>query len=344
MVKDKEHYYWLDLVKIVACFLVIVNHTGGFLLTYSGSDNLGSSLFYMINFVVCKIGVPLFIMTTGFLLLEKKSSFSNMGKKIYRIFVPLILLSIFSYFSINGILIEQIKIFIIELLKNPLLVQFWYLYMLIGLYLVTPFLQKMVKNFDLKDYKYFIVIILIIPSFLPIVSSYFNLNFSFYFTIALFPICVGYYIAGLYLSKLPLNKKYRNIAIILAIISWIGFLCSMLIPYMMNGEISYTLDNWSYINVAIPSLSLFYLFRYYFENRKFKEKTNKVIMIVGSVTFGIFLFHTFINYRLYGLDIMQNIFGLNIFVGIIVLEILTFIISGILTYILKKVKLINKFL
>ena len=83
MEKNKIHYYWLDLIKILACFFVVINHTGGYLLEFAGNNNFGNSLFYMINFVFCKMGVPLFIMITGFLLLERNSSFANMSKKIY---------------------------------------------------------------------------------------------------------------------------------------------------------------------------------------------------------------------------------------------------------------------
>ncbi len=39
MVKEKKRYYWIDLLKIFACFLVIVNHTGSYLLQYSGTSS-----------------------------------------------------------------------------------------------------------------------------------------------------------------------------------------------------------------------------------------------------------------------------------------------------------------
>lgn len=263
MSKEKKRYYWVDLLKILACFLVVINHTGGYLLEFAGTSNFGTSLFYMIEFVICKIGVPLFIMISGFLLLERNNNFCDIGKKIFRVFVPLFLLSALVYFKANGFGISEVGDFIVQFLSDPLMVPFWYLYMLIGLYLVTPFLQKMVSKFEVKDYLYFIIICLIIPSILPVISAYLPVSFSSNFTLALLPICVGYYVAGLYLSKVPLNKKYRNIAITSMIVFFGTFLCSMLVPYIIDGEIAYTLDTWNYITAVIPALSIFYLFRYY---------------------------------------------------------------------------------
>ena len=49
---EKKRYCWADILKILACFLVIINHTGGYLLQYSGYDNLGIIIFYIINFVI----------------------------------------------------------------------------------------------------------------------------------------------------------------------------------------------------------------------------------------------------------------------------------------------------
>ncbi len=64
--------------------------------------------------------------------------------------------------------------------KEPIVIHLWYLYLLIGLYLMTQFLQKKVHNFKDKDYFYLIIITLIIPSVLGMVSIYTNIQISPY--------------------------------------------------------------------------------------------------------------------------------------------------------------------
>ena len=57
----------------------------------------------------------------------------------------------------------------------------WYLYAMISLYLMTPFLQKMLKNFNNKDYFVFIGLFLFLPSFLKFVSAILPVLFAVFF-------------------------------------------------------------------------------------------------------------------------------------------------------------------
>jgi surface polysaccharide O-acyltransferase-like enzyme len=69
----------LDLLRLIAIFLVIFNHTGerGYILFIS---KMGSpiSLLYMAASVFCKIAVPLFFMISGALLLKKEESLKQL--------------------------------------------------------------------------------------------------------------------------------------------------------------------------------------------------------------------------------------------------------------------------
>ena len=71
--KSLKRNYWIDILKIIACFCVIVNHTGLVLLEYTNYKNI-PVLVYSIMFSICKIGAPIFIMVTGYLLLRKKTN------------------------------------------------------------------------------------------------------------------------------------------------------------------------------------------------------------------------------------------------------------------------------
>ena len=67
--KNGTYYMYLDILRIIACFLVIVNHTDSrvFLRT-SPSETWFLGLTY---FFICKAAVPLFLMISGVLLLRK---------------------------------------------------------------------------------------------------------------------------------------------------------------------------------------------------------------------------------------------------------------------------------
>ena len=167
-----------------------------------------------------------------------------------------------------------------------------------------------------------------------------NITISKYFTLGLLSTTISYIVAGVYLGKVSLNKKNKNIAIFSFIISIIVYIMSLYIPFIISGRFSITFDSWNNIIAILTSLSLFYLIRYYFEDKN----KSKIIPKISKLTFGIYLFHYILIYKIYNISIMQSVFKFNPYFSVILLEILCFIISGIITYILQKVPIIKRFL
>ena len=341
----EKRLYWLDILKIIACFFVLTNHTVGYLLQYAGI-NYQTGLVYCIAFAMCKVGVPIFIMVSGYLLLKsgKVNSYSDILNKIFRIFVPLFALSILIFIQTKGVSNFDVFVFLKEFLSNPLITPYWYLYMLVGLYLVTPFIQKMIKNFTINDYKIVTVLFLIIPSVFPIMNVLFDIKISNYFSMAILPVSIGYFIAGSYLSKIKLCNRNLVIAIICYLVFTLALVLLMYIPYLNSGKISYSFDSWNIVTATIPAMALFYIIRYLFEHMKERKYVCSIIKHTSLVTFGIYLFHYLINYKLYFSSITQSIFAFNEYLGIFVLEVLCFVLCGIITFVLRKIPIVKKFL
>ncbi len=143
------------------------------------------------------------------------------------------------------------------------------------------------------------------------------------------------------MSKIEINNKNKTIALITLIGTTMFHFCAVYIPYRVNGEIGFKLDNYTNIFMILSALSCYYLIRHYYE----KKKTEGLILDqIAKLTFGIYLFHILINYRIYDFRSIQYIFSLNSYIGIIVLEIVVFLICGIFTAILRKIPIIRKFL
>ncbi len=340
---ESKRYYWLDIIKIIACLSVIINHTCGYLLEYTNNAHY-ATIFYSIQFALCKIGVPLFLMVSGYLLLNRNEniSFKEVFKRIYRIIVPLIFISLLLYIKEIGIKNFNFLDFIINFLKKPYIIPFWYLYMLIGLYVAMPFLKKMINNFKIKDYRIFIILFLLLPSLLIMVSDYLNIPISTHFTKAIFPIHMTFFISGMYLSKVNLNKKYLIISLFIFISSAVLFFLSLYLPFINNNSISYKLNSLNII-LVLESLSIFYIIRYLFENATFNKWISKIICEVSKVTFGIYLIHYLIAYQFYNFVLIQNIFALNPILGILSLELGLFLGCGLLIFIFRKIPIIKKF-
>ena len=317
---------YLNIIKIIACFMVIVNHISYYLLEYKGLFN---TTFYCIFFSISKVGVALFLFITGALIIDKEYDYKKVLKRILRVFIPMFILSFIIYSKENGI---HVLNFFSNFLKDPIRFNYWYIYLLIGLYLVVPFLQKMVKKFEKKDYLFFLILFLFIPSFITTIGVYTNFSISKYFSDSIFSVAVSLVILGNYLSKINLSRKKFIISVLIFFVSFSIQFLSMYIPYLHDGEISYQLDFWDSLSVIFMGGSVFYILRCILENIKYKTTTNEVISIISKTTFGIYLIHESAVKYVYS----SVLFNFCPLIGQIVLYFGVFILSSFAVYIFKK--------
>lgn len=340
---NKKEILYIDVLRILACFLVIINHTNGFILK-DGHDSFASSTFYCLMFAICKIGVGLFLMITGALILKKNYDYKKIIKCIVRVFVPVFVFSLGFYISKVGFggfnLIDFLKRFIVKPILNP----YWYIYALLGIYCVVPFIQKMLKNFKKKDYVVFLGLFLVIPTILLIVKAYFSADINRNFQLAFFPIVIAFVVCGDFVARVKPSRKYLIWSIVTFIVAYVLMFLSLYVPYLVDGKISYTLDSWNNFLVVTMSATVFYIVRYFLDGRELSLRTRKVISVVASTTFGIYLIHTMINHRIYDFWVIQEVFSFNPIVGAVVLNLTVFIIGAVIVYALKKIPYVKKFL
>ncbi len=342
-----KRYVYLDLLKVLAVFLVIYNHSH----QYINDTNFLVEFFHYFFYDVCKIAVPLFIMTTGVIFLGRNTTYHEVFfKRIFRIVIPLLVIlgiNILLYGGdLKGIILAPFSIYTIP--EYPYWI--WYLYMLIGLYIVTPFLQKMIKNFNDKDYKMFFILFLILPSILEMFPYITNIVLGEPYRIVdsiflcTFSICVGYYVLGYYLSNKTFDFKKIKTCIILAFVFVIlGFI------YLYLGIDKFhltfdTLITYQSFLICIVSICVFILFKHFIGNCTGNERFNGIICFLSNLVFGIYLFHVFIIRFLYECGFMEMIFGFNTCLGVLVLDILCFVLTGFIVYLLRKIPCFKKFL
>ena len=102
----KTRSLYLDLLRIIACLMVIFNHTNERGFYRFPADDLGSASFFldMTMSVICKAGVPLFFMISGALLIDKEESWKSTFRRMIRIGIDLFVFSLL-YFWIDSLLL-----------------------------------------------------------------------------------------------------------------------------------------------------------------------------------------------------------------------------------------------
>ena len=212
----------LDILRIVACLMIIVMHSP---IPKENSNSLFlSSLSYF-----SASGIGLFFMVSGALLLPVKTDFKLFIKKRFtKIIIPTIIWSLL-YLCLNALVLNQ-PIRIKELLSIPFSAQgssvLWFIYTLIGLYLLAPILSRWIKVASCKEIQFYLCIWLISLCY-PILKYVVSINTSNDGILYYFSGYVGYFILGYYVKTYPEKLSWKILipALIISII--VPLLCKM---------------------------------------------------------------------------------------------------------------------
>ncbi len=285
---SKEHkIIWVDFLRAIASFFVIMVHVEGM-----GGDLKWANIIYLI---LSRLGVPVFFMVSGFLLLSKQEPLNAFFKKrIAKVLIPFFAWSIFYDIVWNQQLIntgtsfEHILTLFIRIFRGPRAHHLWFLYPLIGLYIFTPVLRVFTTNSKQRDIAYFIGVWLITVPIFAIVKYYTPLSFGFELQFA--SGYIGYYLLGLYLGRLESNKE-TNISF--TVLFFAGFLLTFLI-YMLNIPPEESIHRNVYrsylsLNFIIMSVGAFGLLKS--TGNKLSQAAKKPLAILGETSFGIYLVH-----------------------------------------------------
>ena len=149
---------WLDNSRIFAIYSVIVLHVAADVVL--GND-VGSEYWWYGNLIdsIVRWCVPVFVMISGALLLDPHKNESLLifyKKRLSKILLPILFWSVFylSWASLKNILhgneptaLELIK----KLLSGRPYYHMWFLYMILSLYLFTPFFRKIISHSTRKE-------------------------------------------------------------------------------------------------------------------------------------------------------------------------------------------------
>ena len=140
---EKEHIYYFDYLRIVAFISVIFMHAASMPLRYGINKN-----WYVTNFFTCLAftAVPFFMMMSGYLLMssEKTTDVSSLFKRLPRLVLPLIFWSLVAVMWIlyaqDNLNLKSIVSAAIGAIHQPVMLHLWYMYTLIAIYVISPFL------------------------------------------------------------------------------------------------------------------------------------------------------------------------------------------------------------
>ena len=319
-----EKLSYISVLRIMATIAVIAIHaSSGYL---NSTDIAGFDWKYanLINsFTRCS--VPIFVMISGALLITKEENIGYFYKKrLLKICAPFLFWTIFYFFYNTNVLElsnDQLISTLVYRLKNGANAHLWYLYMIIGLYLAIPFLQKIVQHSSIRELEIFLVLWFV-------TLFIFNKNFLTYLPkldLTFFSSYTGYLILGYYLRV----KDFSAIKWWCLVIFFMIALGTAYFTYEMSlkaHEFRPLLYGYLSPNTVIIATSMFILIKSITNDLKLP----KWALWIDQYSFGIYLCHILI------LNYIHPIIPFETFFKIPLATFVTVIISTILIYGIRK--------
>lgn len=322
MVKQRTIY--LDVVRVVACMMVIVMHA-----PISGDAAEGHGPFLVLNSYLTTPCVPLFFMVSGALLLpcvEGVSAMSYLKRRLGKIIGPTVCFSLFylvnSTSSVNWSFSLLSMFFSVQ--GHGVL---WFMYTLAGLYLLVPILSSWLRKASRRELEFYLVLWFITLLY-PYIALFLEVNVSntgmFYY----FAGYVGYFLLGYYLNTVVIKNSY--------LVCFLGM--AMLPLPLLNKVLGWNLDFYKafwYLSapVAIMTASWFIGIKRLFAPKRMSHIVVSVLEQTNNLSFGIYLIHIFVMRTLLWNWSMIQAIGNYCFQTLIV-AVLTFVGSYVICYLI----------
>ncbi len=369
---QKGHIGWVDALRVIACFLVVFSHCcDPFVAQFNNDYNTFVTGTTLGSLVRCC--VPLFVMMSGVLLLPVNTDMRSFyDKRIKRIIVPLIFWSLVlpvAYYlylanvptqspciDINQFTGEKLGhklytfIFNFTYETTPL----WYLYMLIGLYLIMPILSAWLTQATRQELKLFLGVwgftlflpyLKMVAPLLGYMGNYGHMGlfgecdwnqFGTFYYVSGF---IGYLVLAYYLTKYPLDWSWSKMLSITIPMFIVGGIITAY-GYILTND--YFPGNYAYLEIIwfFTGINVFMMtFPIFVIVQKLAIKPSATLNRWASLTFGIYLCHFVIVQVCYDLFDRLN---LPTVLHIVCMAVTAFTVSAGVVWVMQRFRLTRR--
>lgn len=284
-VQEKGRNSTIELLRIIAMMMIVFCHFathGGFVF---GAQEISIPRFWWgLLEMGGNVGVNIFVLISGYFLIDNKRFFDF--RRILKFWGQVFFYSIVIYVicAVSGVT----KFGIESLIKSFFPITFsawWFASAYFVLYLIHPFINMLLHKLDKATFQKLLLMLLILWCIIPtFIQSGYESNYLLWF-ITLY--CVASYVRLFDLNIKFTTKRWFWMFIIFSMLRYLSYVLLVL----LGTKISIAYDNTLFfykqqsILTFLSALSLFMTFI------KMKVKNNKLINVIASASFGVYLIH-----------------------------------------------------
>lgn len=338
---------YFDILRIAAIFAVVAVHLSA---QHWLDVDVSSRAWFAFN-LYCTTGkwsVPIFVMISGALFLGRNISIRTILKKnVARI--ATVFLSWSGCYALVDLVFRHAPLSVVlsQLIRGHY--HLWFLYMIVGLYLLIPLLRPIVQNETLTHY--FLLLALVFTFLLPqlaLFTSFVSYEASTVIrTVIMYSYCffplgfTVYFVGGYYLSRRSFSHREE---IVLYCVGVAALLFSIIAPAALSraqGAANPTSYSYNDLNVLCTSVPIFVFAKQHLVFPRMGERAYALLRKMSKYSFGVYLVHPMVIELLqhFGIDT----FSCNAFFSVPLLAIFVFTASTAISALLNRIPIINKY-
>jgi len=348
MLGKTKRIYSFDVLRILSACAVIMIHISADIIKEFDNSTIDFVFGNALN-ALSRFAVPVFLMISGALMLEENKKTST--EKIIKSALNILILT-FSWSLIYTLLYNVIKpvVFGESILISNIIHTFfnghyhmWYLYVLVGLYLVTPLLRFFIKKENSKLIRNYLLLSIVICFLFSFVNAFSNICFSGQDEISYFISnfrfdylyeYLVYYVMGWYIVNVGLTKKLRVLIYVAGVASLVTTFITTQLFY--SPEESHYFHSNDSLNIFIYGVSIFTFVYQLF--KKNEAPLSSFWIKISNLTFGVYLIHCI---YLFIFKFISERFDSSV-IGIIVTFTGSVLLSFITVFIISKIPVVKK--
>ena len=338
---------WVDITRIIAIIAVVAIHVdSGFVLAWnkiSWTDWWVSNVYSGL----IRFAVPIFVILSGYLLLDKQEDESAFfTKRFYKVIIPLVAWSmIYTLFKNNyNIFSIFTQDFVKQFFSGNVYYHLYFLYIIAGLYIITPLLRSVLAKVDMRDVYYYLTLWFI---FTPVAGLFEIFGYNTLFTLEAATGFLGYYILGYAIKKTLITDKIIYLSGLLVAVSIVVTIIGTYILTNNSGQFDNSFIGWDSITTVTYSAGLFILLHESLSHISLTglwPKWENFISAISGTTMGIYLIHPILLYFISPGISEVSLLSVNVLSPILSVPLVTFLLvvsSFVIVLILQKIPLIR---